>query len=135
MPRGRRRFSSRFTIIISLFFTVVVADDWLACLPQPAAERLMAAFYERAPIHTAIAALSRHLHRPGPARILLAQLVCTADAQGARRLLEAHASRGTAPSLTPSRTVHSFSTHGHRSAAKGSSTTVSRSDIRLILTF
>jgi hypothetical protein len=32
-------------------------------------------------------------------------------------------------------TVRSFSTHGHQSAAKGSSTTVSRSDIRFILTF
>jgi hypothetical protein len=29
-------------------------------------------------------------------------------------------------------TVRSFFTHGHQSAAKGSSTTVSRSDIRLI---
>jgi serine/threonine protein kinase len=32
-------------------------------------------------------------------------------------------------------TVRSFSTHGHQSAAKGSSTIGSRSDIRLILTF
>jgi hypothetical protein len=31
--------------------------------------------------------------------------------------------------------VRSFSTHGHQSAAKGSSSTVSRSEIRLILTF
>jgi hypothetical protein len=41
----------------------------------------------------------------------------------------------TAPSLMPTvngNTVRSFSTHGHLSAAKGSSTTVSRSDIRLI---
>jgi hypothetical protein len=41
----------------------------------------------------------------------------------------------TAPSLIPTvnvNTVRSFSTHGQRSAAKGSSTTVSRSDIRLI---
>ena len=44
----------------------------------------------------------------------------------------------TALSLMPTvngNTVRSFSTHGHQSAAKGSSTTVSRSDIRLILTF
>jgi hypothetical protein len=48
--------------------------------------------------------------------------------------------RGTATrtpqwSLIPTvngNTVRSFSTHGHQSAAKGSSTTVSRSDIRLI---
>jgi hypothetical protein len=41
----------------------------------------------------------------------------------------------TAPSLIPTlygNTVRSFSTHGQQSAAKGSSTTVSRSDIRLI---
>jgi hypothetical protein len=41
----------------------------------------------------------------------------------------------TAPSLIPTvngNTVRSFSTHGHQSAAKGISTTVSRSDIRLI---
>jgi hypothetical protein len=41
----------------------------------------------------------------------------------------------TAPSLIPTvngNTVLSFSTHGQQSAAKGSSTTVSRSDIRLI---
>ena len=45
----------------------------------------------------------------------------------------------TALSLMPTlivNTVRSFSTHGHQSAAKGSSSTVSRrSDIRLILTF
>jgi hypothetical protein len=44
----------------------------------------------------------------------------------------------TALSLMPTvngNTVRSFSTHGQQSAAKGSSTTVSRSDIRLILTF
>jgi hypothetical protein len=43
-----------------------------------------------------------------------------------------------APSLTPTvdgHAVSSFSTHGHQSAAKGSSTTVSRSDIRLIQRF
>jgi hypothetical protein len=43
-----------------------------------------------------------------------------------------------APSLIPTvngNTVRSFSTHGHQSAAKGSSNTVSRSDIRFILTF
>jgi hypothetical protein len=42
------------------------------------------------------------------------------------------------PSLIPTvngHTVRSFSTHGHLSAAKGSSTTVSRSDIRLIQHF
>jgi hypothetical protein len=41
----------------------------------------------------------------------------------------------TTPSLMPTvtgNTVRSFSTHGQQSAAKGSSTTVSRSDIRLI---
>jgi hypothetical protein len=41
----------------------------------------------------------------------------------------------TAPSLKPTvngNTVRCFSTHGHQSAAKGSSTTVSRSDIRLV---
>jgi hypothetical protein len=41
----------------------------------------------------------------------------------------------TAPSLIPTvngNTVRSFSTHGQQSAAKGRSTTVSRSDIRLI---
>jgi hypothetical protein len=41
----------------------------------------------------------------------------------------------TAPSLIPTvngNTVRSFSTHGHQSAAKGSATTVSRSDIRSI---
>ena len=41
----------------------------------------------------------------------------------------------TGPSLIPTvngNTVLSFSTHGQHSAAKGSSTTVSRSDIRLI---
>jgi hypothetical protein len=41
----------------------------------------------------------------------------------------------TAPSLIPTvngNTVRSFSTHGQQSAAKGSSTTVSRSDTRLI---
>jgi hypothetical protein len=41
----------------------------------------------------------------------------------------------TTPSLIPTvnrHTVRSFSTHGQQSAAKGSSTTVSRSDIRLI---
>jgi hypothetical protein len=41
----------------------------------------------------------------------------------------------TAPSLVPTvngYTVRSFSTHGQQSAAKGSSTTVSRSDLRLI---
>ena len=41
----------------------------------------------------------------------------------------------TAPSLIPTvngNTVRSFSTHGQQSAANGSSTTVSRSDIRLI---
>jgi hypothetical protein len=41
----------------------------------------------------------------------------------------------TTPSLIPTvngNTVRSFSTHGQQSAAKGSSTTVSRSDIRLI---
>ena len=41
----------------------------------------------------------------------------------------------TAPSLMPTvegNTVRSFSTHGKQSAAQGSSTTVSRSDIRLI---
>jgi hypothetical protein len=40
----------------------------------------------------------------------------------------------TTPSLIPTvngNTVRSFSTHGQQSAAKGSSTTVSRSDIRL----
>jgi hypothetical protein len=44
----------------------------------------------------------------------------------------------TAPSLIPTvigNTVRSFSTHGHQSAAKGSSTTVSRSAIRLIQPF
>jgi hypothetical protein len=44
----------------------------------------------------------------------------------------------TALSVIPTvngNTVRSFSAHGHQSAAKGSSTTVSRSDIRLILTF
>jgi hypothetical protein len=43
----------------------------------------------------------------------------------------------TLPKLDTSFTAHvrSFSTHGHQSAAKGSSTTVSRTDIRLILTF
>jgi hypothetical protein len=44
----------------------------------------------------------------------------------------------TAQSLMPTvigNTVRSFSTHGHQSAAKVSSTTVSRSDIRLISTF
>jgi hypothetical protein len=44
----------------------------------------------------------------------------------------------TALSLIPTvngNTVRSFSAHGHQSAAKGSSTTVSRSGIRLILTF
>jgi hypothetical protein len=44
----------------------------------------------------------------------------------------------TALSLMPTvngNTVRSFSTHGHQSAAKGSSSTVSRSDIRLISTF
>jgi hypothetical protein len=41
----------------------------------------------------------------------------------------------TAPSLIPTvngNTVRSFSTHGQQSAAQGSSTTVSRSDLRLI---
>ena len=39
----------------------------------------------------------------------------------------------TASSLIPNgSTIRSFSTHGQQSAAKGSSTTVSRSDIRLI---
>jgi hypothetical protein len=41
----------------------------------------------------------------------------------------------TAPSLIPTvngNAVRSFSTHGQQSAARGSSTTVSRSDIRLI---
>jgi hypothetical protein len=41
----------------------------------------------------------------------------------------------TAPSRIPTvngNTVRSFSTHGHQSAAKGSLTTVSRSDIRII---
>jgi hypothetical protein len=41
----------------------------------------------------------------------------------------------TTPSLIPTvdgNTVRSFSTYGHQSAAQGSSTTVSRSDIRLI---
>jgi hypothetical protein len=41
----------------------------------------------------------------------------------------------TAPSLIPTvngNTVRSFSTHGHQSKAKGSSTTVSRDNIRLI---
>ena len=45
------------------------------------------------------------------------------------------ATKCTAPSLIPTingNTVRSFSTHGHLSAAQGSSTTVSRSDIRLI---
>jgi hypothetical protein len=44
----------------------------------------------------------------------------------------------TAPSLIPAvngNTVRSFSAHGQQSAAKGSSTTVSRSDIRLIQHF
>jgi hypothetical protein len=44
----------------------------------------------------------------------------------------------TALSLMPTiigNTVRSFSTHGHQSAAEGSSSTASRSDIRLILTF
>jgi hypothetical protein len=44
----------------------------------------------------------------------------------------------TAPSLIPTvngNMVRSFSTHGHQSAAKGSSATVSRSDIRLIQLF
>jgi hypothetical protein len=44
----------------------------------------------------------------------------------------------TALSLIPTvigNTVRIFSTHGHQSAAKGSSTTVSRSDIRIISTF
>jgi hypothetical protein len=44
----------------------------------------------------------------------------------------------TAPSLIPTAngyTVSSFSTHGQQSAAKGSSTTVSRSDIRFIQLF
>jgi hypothetical protein len=44
----------------------------------------------------------------------------------------------TTPSLIPpvnGNTVRSFSTHGHQSAAKGSSTTVSRSEIRLIRHF
>jgi hypothetical protein len=44
----------------------------------------------------------------------------------------------TAPSLIPTangNTVRSFSTHGQQSAAQGSSTTVSRSDIRLIQYF
>jgi hypothetical protein len=43
--------------------------------------------------------------------------------------------RCTTPSLIPTvygNTVRSFSTHGHQSAAQGSLTTVSRSDIRLI---
>jgi hypothetical protein len=41
----------------------------------------------------------------------------------------------TTPSLIPTvqgNTVRSFSTHGQQSAAKGSSTTISRSEIRLI---
>jgi hypothetical protein len=41
----------------------------------------------------------------------------------------------TTPSLIPTvnaNTVRSFSSHGHQSAANGSSTTVSRSDTRLI---
>ena len=44
----------------------------------------------------------------------------------------------TAPSLIPTvngNTVRSFPTHEHQSAAKGSSTAVSRSDIRLIKLF
>ena len=44
----------------------------------------------------------------------------------------------TTPSLIPrvkGNTVRSFSTHGQQSAAQGSSTTVSRSDIRLIQYF
>jgi hypothetical protein len=44
----------------------------------------------------------------------------------------------TALSLMPTvngNTVRSFLTHGHQSAAKGSSTAVARSAIRLILTF
>jgi hypothetical protein len=41
----------------------------------------------------------------------------------------------TPPATVHGNTVRSFSTHGHQSAAKGSSTTVSRSDIRLISTF
>jgi hypothetical protein len=63
--------------------------------------------------------------------------------QGRRRPLPsahppAHPSTPTAPhrtSLIPTgngNTVRSFSTHGQQAAAKGSSSTVSRSDIRLI---
>jgi len=76
-------------------FGAVVADDWFACLPQPEAQRLLAAFYLHAPIHVALAALARHLNHPGPARALLARLMCADDADGALRLLEAHASAGT----------------------------------------
>ena len=46
-----------------------------------------------------------------------------------------HGTNCTTPSLIPTgngNTVRSFSTHGQQSAAKGSSTAVSRSDIRLI---
>ena len=63
---------------------------------------------------------------------------------GGIRLLDATSARAgvttldtncTTPSLIPTvngNTVPSFATHGQQSAAKGSSTTVSRSDIRLI---
>jgi hypothetical protein len=75
------------------------------------------------------------LHDPDPAVRHDALMVCAPAPYIGRRYPRW---TPTALSLRPTvngDTVRSFSTHGHQSAAKGSLTTVSRSDIRLIQYF
>jgi hypothetical protein len=76
-----------------------------------------------------------HLHRPGGVRVPApgsdTQLTPRAEATHPR----CRCTKCTTPSLIPTvngNMVRSFSGHGQYSAAKGSSTTVSRADIRLI---
>jgi hypothetical protein len=62
-------------------------------------------------------------------------MMLPSSARADMRTLPKVDTKRTTPSLIPTvngNTVRSFSTHEQRSAAKGSSTTVSRSDIRLI---
>jgi hypothetical protein len=83
----------------------------------------------------------RSLSAPTPAAVATSSadgMMLPSSARADMTTLPAVDTICTAPSLIPTvngNTVRSFSTHGHQSAAKGSSTTVSRSDIRLILTF
>jgi hypothetical protein len=83
-------------------------------------------------VSTPLAFVSRALCLPPPLFFyLLAPLSSTAEMTALPKV----DTNCTAPSLIPTvngNTVRSFSTHGQQSTSKGSLTTVSRSDIRLI---